>query len=46
MVQAQTRYITQEAFVQSCLKHPKRMFERTAQGELVEIAPVGSAGGS
>lgn len=36
MVQPPTRYITQEAFEQFCLEHPDRMFERTAQGELVE----------
>jgi Uma2 family endonuclease len=46
MVQTPTRYITQDAFEQLCLEHPDCMFERTAQGELVEMAPVGSAGGS
>jgi Uma2 family endonuclease len=46
MVQTPTRYITQQAFEQLCLEQPDRLFERTAQGELVEMAPVGSAGGS
>jgi Uma2 family endonuclease len=46
MVQTPTRYITQEAFERLCFEQPDHMFERTAQGELVEMAPVGSAGGS
>jgi Uma2 family endonuclease len=46
MVQATTRYITQAEFEQLCFEHPDRMIERTAQGELVEMSPVGGEGGS
>jgi Uma2 family endonuclease len=46
MVQTPTRYIAQEDFEQLCLDQPDRLFERTAQGELVEMAPVGGEGSS
>ncbi|NCJ06340.1 Uma2 family endonuclease [Synechococcales cyanobacterium C] len=46
MVQTPTQSITQKAFEQLCLEHPTRMFERTAQGELVEVSPVGGEGSS
>jgi hypothetical protein len=41
VVQTPTRYITQEAFEQLCLGNPNGIFERMAQGELVEMSPVG-----
>ena len=40
MVQTPTRYVTQDEFEQLCLEHPDRMIERTAQGELVDVAPI------
>ena len=46
MVQTPTRYVTQAEFEQLCLEHPDRMIERTAQGELIEVAPVGGEGSS
>lgn len=46
MVQTPTRYITQDAFEQLCLENPDRVIERTAQGELVEMSPVGGEGSS
>jgi Uma2 family endonuclease len=46
MVQTPTRYITQEAFEQLCRDYPDRMMERTAQGELIDVSPVGGEGGS
>ena len=46
MVQTPTRYITQEDFEQLCSEQPDRVFERTAQGELVEMSPVGGEGSS
>jgi Uma2 family endonuclease len=46
MVQASTRYVTQSEFEQLCHAHPDRMLERTAQGELVDVSPVGGEGGS
>ena len=46
MVRTPTRYVTQEEFEQLCLAHPDRAIERTAQGELVEVAPVGGEGSS
>ena len=46
MVQTPTRYITQEDFEQLCLEQPERVIERTAQGELVEMTPVGGEGSS
>ena len=39
MVQTPTRYIAQEDFEQLCLDQPDRLFERTAQGELVRDGP-------
>ncbi|PSN17996.1 hypothetical protein C7271_14815 [filamentous cyanobacterium CCP5] len=44
MVQSSIRYVTQEEFEQLCSEHSGRMWERTAQGELVEMAPVGGEG--
>jgi Uma2 family endonuclease len=44
MVQTPTRYIAQEDFEQLCLDQPDRLFERTAQGELVEMAPLEEKG--
>ncbi|MEM8603840.1 MAG: Uma2 family endonuclease [Cyanobacteria bacterium P01_H01_bin.121] len=44
MIQAPTRYISQADYEQLCLEHPDRTIERTAQGELVEVAPVGGQG--
>ncbi|WP_204138103.1 Uma2 family endonuclease [Halomicronema sp. CCY15110] len=44
MVQTSTRYITQAAFEQLCHEHPERLMERTAQGELVNVSPVGGEG--
>lgn len=46
MVQTPTQYLTQQDFEQLCLEHPDRRIERTAQGELVEVAPVGGEGSS
>ncbi|MGG6237873.1 Uma2 family endonuclease [Nodosilinea sp. AN01ver1] len=46
MVQTPTRYVTQAEFEQLCLDHPDRILERTAQGELVNVAPVGGEGSS
>ena len=46
MVQTPTRYITQEDFEQLCLEQPDRVIERTAQGELIEMSPVGGEGSS
>lgn len=46
MVQISTRYVTQEEFEQLCSEHPNRMMERTAQGELIEVSPVGGEGSS
>ncbi|PZV01830.1 MAG: hypothetical protein DCF32_15770 [Leptolyngbya sp.] len=46
MVQTPTRYVTQAEFEQLCLEHPDRIIERTAQGELVDVAPVGGEGSS
>jgi Uma2 family endonuclease len=46
MVQISTRYVTQEEFEQLCYEHPNRMMERTAQGELIEVSPVGGEGSS
>jgi Uma2 family endonuclease len=46
MVQTPTRYITQEDFEQLCPEQPDRAIERTAQGELVEMSPVGGEGSS
>ncbi len=46
MVQTSTRYITQAAFEQLCHEQPDRMLERTAQGELVDVSPVGGEGSS
>ncbi|MEA5447651.1 Uma2 family endonuclease [Leptolyngbya sp. CCNP1308] len=46
MVQTPTQYLAQQDFEQLCLEHPDRMIERTAQGELVEVAPVGGEGSS
>jgi len=46
MVQTPTRYVTQAEFEQLCLEHPGRIMERTAQGELVDVAPVGGEGSS
>ncbi|MEO0378033.1 MAG: Uma2 family endonuclease [Cyanobacteria bacterium P01_A01_bin.17] len=46
MVQTPTRFITQEAFEQLCRDQPYRMMERTAQGELVDVSPVGGEGSS
>ncbi|MGD1860729.1 MAG: Uma2 family endonuclease [Leptolyngbyaceae cyanobacterium] len=46
MVQASTRYITQAEFEQLCLDQPDPMMERTAQGELINVSPVGGEGGS
>ncbi|MGJ3244494.1 MAG: Uma2 family endonuclease [Elainellaceae cyanobacterium] len=46
MVQTPTQYVTQEEFEQLCHEHPDRMIERTAQGELIEVPPVGGEGGS
>lgn len=46
MVQALTRHVTQAAYEQLCLEQPNRMFERTAQGDLVEMSPVGGEGSS
>ncbi|MEM9505806.1 MAG: Uma2 family endonuclease, partial [Cyanobacteria bacterium P01_E01_bin.43] len=46
MVQASTRYITQAEFEQLCLDQPDLMMERTAQGELINVSPVGGEGGS
>ena len=45
MVQASPTYVTQEEFEQLCYKHPDRMIERTAQGELIDVSPVGGKGG-
>ena len=44
MVQIPTHYVTQAEFEQLCLEHPDRIIERTAQGELVDVAPVGGEG--
>jgi Uma2 family endonuclease len=44
MVQTSTRYITQAAFEQLCYEQPDRMMERTAQGELIDVSPVGGEG--
>jgi Uma2 family endonuclease len=44
MVQTPTRYLTQEAFEQLCRENPDRVIERTAQGELIEMSPVGGEG--
>jgi Uma2 family endonuclease len=44
MVQASTRYISQAEFEQLCAENPDRVIERTAQGELVAMAPVGGQG--
>lgn len=46
MVQTPTQYLAQQDFEQLCLEHPDRMIERTAQGELVDVAPVGGEGSS
>lgn len=46
MVQTPPQYLIQQDFEQLCLDHPDRMLERTAQGELVEVAPVGGEGSS
>ncbi|PSR16167.1 hypothetical protein C8255_19235 [filamentous cyanobacterium CCP3] len=46
MVQTPTRYVTQAEFEQLCLEHPNRLLERTAQGELVTVSPVGGEGSS
>jgi Uma2 family endonuclease len=46
MVQTPTRYVSEAEFEQLCLENPDRMIERTAQGELVEVAPVGGEGSS
>lgn len=46
MVQTPTRYVTQAEFEQICLEYPDRTIERTAQGELVDVAPVGGEGSS
>lgn len=46
MVQTPTRYVTQAEFEQLCLEQPDRIIERTAQGELVDVAPVGGEGSS
>lgn len=46
MVQPPTRYVTQAEFEQLCLEHRDRMIERTAQGELVDVAPVEGEGSS
>jgi Uma2 family endonuclease len=44
MVQTSTRYVTQEEFEQLCYEYPDRMMERSAQGELIEMSPVGGEG--
>lgn len=41
MVQTPPQYLAQQEFEQLCLEHSDNMLERTAQGELVEVAPVG-----
>ncbi|MEB3214016.1 MAG: Uma2 family endonuclease [Leptolyngbyaceae bacterium] len=46
MVQASTTYVTQEEFERLCLEQPDRMIERTAQGELINVSPVGGEGSS
>ncbi|MEL6322056.1 MAG: Uma2 family endonuclease [Cyanobacteria bacterium J06626_14] len=46
MVQTPTTYVTQEEFEQLCYDYPDRMIERTAQGELVDVSPVGGEGSS
>ncbi|NEP45884.1 MAG: Uma2 family endonuclease [Okeania sp. SIO2H7] len=46
MVQTSVRYVTQEEFDRLCTEHPDRMMERTAQGEIIEVSPVGGEGGS
>ncbi|MEM9212981.1 MAG: Uma2 family endonuclease [Cyanobacteria bacterium P01_F01_bin.150] len=44
MVQTSTRYVTQEEFERLCIEKPDRMMERTAQGEILEVSPVGGEG--
>ena len=46
MVQTLTQYVSQAEFEQLCQENPDRMFERTAQGELVDMTPVGGEGSS
>ncbi|NET49823.1 MAG: Uma2 family endonuclease [Merismopedia sp. SIO2A8] len=46
MVQTSVQYITQEEFEQLCYEYPDRMIERTAQGEIIEVSPVGGEGSS
>ena len=46
MVQTPTQYVTQEEFEQLCYEHPDRMIERTSQGELIDVSPVGGEGSS
>jgi Uma2 family endonuclease len=38
--------LTEEAFYELCLANPEIQFERTANGELIIVTPVGGEGGS
>jgi Uma2 family endonuclease len=44
VIQAPIRYISQADYESLCFENPDRLLERTAQGELVEVAPTGSEG--
>ena len=46
MVQTPTQYVTQEEFERLCREHPEHIIERTAQGELLDVTPVGGEGSS
>ncbi|MGK7892044.1 MAG: Uma2 family endonuclease [Leptolyngbyaceae cyanobacterium] len=46
MVSISTQYVTQEAFEQLCAEERDRMMERTAQGEIIDVSPVGGKGSS
>lgn len=46
MVQTLTQYVSQAEFERLCEDYPDRMFERTAQGDLVDVTPVGGEGSS
>ncbi|NEQ96112.1 MAG: Uma2 family endonuclease [Cyanothece sp. SIO2G6] len=46
MVQTSAKYLTQEEFERLCSDYPDRMMERTAQGEIIDVSPVGGEGSS
>ncbi|NEQ95475.1 MAG: Uma2 family endonuclease [Cyanothece sp. SIO2G6] len=46
MVQISTKYVTQAEFEQRCADDPDRMMERTAQGEIIDVSPVGGEDGN